>query len=395
MYCTTGRDTNPDKFVTREDVVYVTINYRLGAMGWLYTDGLNQENTDGSSGNFSLLDQQAALRWVRTNIRAFGGDPGNVTLAGQSAGARNTCTQLASPSARGLFQRVILQSGGCNAAARTQEEARVSGDRFAADLGCGTGAGQTACLRAKSPAQILATQGRVAQSSSVFGTAALPKDPFELVKAGTLTKLPVIVGGTSDESQQSIFASYDYRGNPLTAAQVDDLVARTYPGGATAIRAAYPVASYWSPTVAWGAIQSDQRACRDQTLRERMAANTRTYVYEFAEKNGPPFTSIWRLHTDYPFGATHVNDLGYLWDYLGTALPFSTDQVDLSNQMISYWGAFARAGTPNPDLAPNWPKYTSQGDLLQFVAPSAKRVSHAQIDSEHNCAMWDQISPAP
>jgi len=388
-----GRDTNPDKFVTRQDVVYVTINYRLGAMGWLDTGALEQANADGSTGNFGLLDQQAALLWVQKNISAFGGDPDNVTLAGQSAGASNTCAQLASPAARGLFDRAILQSGGCSA--RSLGAARESGEQFAAALGCAAGTGQVACLRAKSPADVLAAQTKVRQSGSVAGTRVLPTDPLELLKAGTLTRLPVLAGGTSDESQQSVFAAYDYLGNPLTEAQVDSLIATTYPNGADQIRAAYPTANYKSPTVTWGAIQSDQRACRDQTLRDRLAGNTRTWVYEFAEKNGPPFVSIWRLGTDYPFGATHVNDLGYLWDYLGTALPFNTDQVDLSNQMISYWGSFAHGGDPNVPLAPAWPRYTPQGTLLQLQAPSAQQASHAQIDSEPNCSLWDKVSPAP
>ncbi|GGS60585.1 carboxylesterase family protein [Streptomyces griseoviridis] len=389
-----GRDTDPAKFVTRQDAVFVTLNYRLGAMGWLYTDQLNQDNKDGAAGNYGLLDQQAALRWVQQNIRAFGGDPHNVTLAGQSAGARNTCTQLAAPGAKGLFDRVILQSGGCNAPARTRTEAADSGDRFAAELHCPTGTGQLACLRAKSPADILAAQQKVSQNSSVYGTSVLPADPLALLKTGKLTNLPVVVGGNSDESQQSVFGQYDYRGNPLTAAQVGDLIEQTYPEGADRVEAAYPVDEYWSPTVAWGTIQSDQRACRDQTLRDRLAADTRTYAYEFAEKDGPAFTSIWRLGTDYPFGATHVNELGYLWDYLGTALPFSADQVRLSDQMISYWGSFTEDGNPNVRLAPAWPRYTPQGDLLQFQAPSAHRVTYAQIDDEHNCALWNDISPA-
>lgn len=388
-----GRDTNPDKFVTREDVVYVTINYRLGAMGYLLTPALEQDNADGAAGNFGILDQQAALRWVQKNIRAFSGDPGNVTLAGQSAGASNTVVQLASPGARGLFDRAILQSGGGNPA-RTLGTARTNGERFAAELGCAPGATQVSCLRSKAPADILAAQAKVANTGAVAGTPVLPVDPVELMKAGKLTKLPVIAGGTSDESQQSVFGAYDYRGNPVTPQQLDSLIATTYPNGADQVRAAYPVSDYASPTVTWGAIQSDQRACRDQTLRERLAANTKAHVYEFAEKNPPAFTSIWRLNTDYPFGATHVNDLGYLWDYLGTALPFSTQQVDLSNQMISYWGSFAKNGDPNTSLAPSWPTYKSQGNLLQFKAPSAERVSHAQIDSEHNCTLWDAVSPA-
>ncbi|WP_083933579.1 carboxylesterase/lipase family protein [Kribbella catacumbae] len=389
-----GRDTNPDKFVTREDVVFVTINYRLGAMGYLLTPALEQDNSDGAAGNFGILDQQTALRWVQKNIRSFGGNPDNVTLAGQSAGAANTTVQLASPTARGLFDRAVLQSGGGNSA-RTPAAARTSGERFAAELGCAPGAGQASCLRSKSSAEILAAQGKVSQSGAVAGTPALPIDPVELMKAGKLTKLPVIVGGTSDERQQAVYGQYDYRGNPLTAAQVDSLITTTYGAGAGKVQKAYAVEDYWSPTVAWGAITSDERACRDQTLRERLATNTKTWVYEFAEKNAPAFTSIWRLNTNYPFGATHVNDLGYLWDYLGTALPFSTQQVDLSNQMISYWGSFAKDGDPNASLAPAWPKYTPQGALLQFKAPGAERVSHAQIDTAHNCSLWDEVSPSP
>lgn len=214
-----GRDTNPDKFVTKQDVVYVTINYRLGAMGWLDTPALEAADPDGATGNYGLLDQQAALRWVQRNIGAFGGDPGNVTLAGQSAGASNTCAQLASPGAKGLLDRAVLQSGGCSA--RTAESARTSGDQFAAELGCAPGASQVACLRAASPAQVLAAQTKVRQSGPVAGNRVLPVDPLALLKAGTLTKLPVLVGGTSDESQQSVFATYDYAGKPLTAAQLD------------------------------------------------------------------------------------------------------------------------------------------------------------------------------
>ena len=388
-----GRDTDPTKFITKTEAVYVTINYRVGAMGWLDTTGLEADNPDGAAGNFGLLDQQAALSWIQENIGQFGGDADNVTLAGQSAGASNTCAHLASPGADGLFDRAILQSGGCSA--RTPEAARTSGAAFAAEIGCPDPATELACLRGKTPAEVLAAQTVVRQSGSVYGNAVLPTDPLELLKAGKLTRLPVIVGGTADESQQSVFAAYDYVGNPITEQMLADLIATTYPAGAAEVAAAYPAANYASPTVAWGDVQSDQRACRDLTLRDRMAADTKTYAYEFAEKDGPPFTSIWRLGTDYPFGATHVNDLGYLWDYLGTALPFSTEQVQLSDQMISYWSSFADDGRPDVKFAPEWPRYRPQGDLLQFAAPSAQIVDHETIDAEHGCELWDEVSPAP
>jgi para-nitrobenzyl esterase len=386
-----GRDTNPDKFVTRSDVVFVTFNYRLGAMGYLDTLALERKNRDGAAGNFGILDQQAALRWVQRNIKAFGGDPRSVTLAGQSAGASNTCVQMASPGGKNLFKRAILHSGGCSA--RTPEAARASGDQFAAELGCTDEATQVACLRGKSPAEVLAAQTKFRQSGAVFGNAVVPTDPAVLLRERRLTNKPVIVGGTSDESQQSVFGAYDYKGNPITEEMLADLIAETYPDAADEVAAAYPAEDYWSPSVAWGAIQSDARACRDQTLRDRFGADTRTWAYEFAEKDGPPFTSIWRLNVDYPFGATHVNDLGYLWDYLGTSLPFSSAQVDLSNQMISYWSTFVERGKPNPAYAPRWPRFHAGGWIMQFQAPSGHVVRQSVIDEQHNCALWDEVSP--
>jgi para-nitrobenzyl esterase len=125
-----------------------------------------------------------------------------------------------------------------------------------------------------------------------------------------------------------------------------------------------------------------------------MAMNTRTYGYEFAEKDGPAFTSIWRLGTGYPFGATHVNELGYLWDYLGTALLFNGDRVTLSNQMISYWTSFAEDGRPQARYTPRWPTYRPGGKLMQFVAPGTSVVSRAALADKHNCSLWHEVSPA-
>jgi para-nitrobenzyl esterase len=300
---------------------------------------------------------------------------------------------MSSPGAKGLFDRAILHSGGCSA--RTPQAARTSGEQLATELGCTDPATQVACLRGKSSAAVLAAQLKFRQSGGVFGNPVLPIDPLVLLKERKLPKIPVIIGGTSDESQQSVFGAYDYVGNPITPEMLQNLISTTYPQHAAQVSAAYPAASYKSPTVAWGDVQSDQRACRDQTLRDRMATNTRTYAYEFAEKDGPPFTSIWLLGTDYPFGATHVNDLGYLWDYLGTALPFSSAQVELSQQMISYWSSFTEDGKPDVKFAPRWPVFHPGGQIMQFVAPSGQVVSQSTIDAQHNCALWDVVSPAP
>jgi len=387
-----GRDVDPTKFVVQSGAIFVTFNYRLGAMGYLTTKGLNADNPSGAAGNFGLLDQQAALKWVQKNIKAFGGDAKNIALAGQSAGASNTCAQLASPGAKGLFQKAIMESGGCSA--RTEADALTQGAAFAAAAGCTAEATQVACLRAKTPAQILAAQTAVRISGGVWGNPVLPEDPVTLLRERRLTNLPVLIGANSDESQQSVFGAYDYQGNPLTASTYENLVRTTYGTNAARVLAAYPVGSFWSPTVAWGQVLSDQSACRTQTLRARMAAATKTYTYEFAEKDGPPFTSIWRLGTNYPFGATHVNEMGYIFDYLGTALPFNRDQVDLSTQMITYWSTFAATGNPNAAYSPRWPSYRAGGSIMQFKAPGYGTVPASVISSQHGCALWDEIAPA-
>jgi para-nitrobenzyl esterase len=385
-----GRDTDPAKFVARHDAVYVTLNYRLGALGYLATPALEAENGDGGTGNYGILDQQAALRWVQRNIDRFGGDPDNVTIAGQSAGAGNSCVHLSAPGSEGLFDKAIMMSGGCSA--RSLDDARSTGEEFAAALGCTEPATQVDCLRDKESAEILAAQQEVRVSGAVWGTKSLPQDPLELLKTGRLADVPVLLGGTSDERQQAVFSQYDHQGDPLTADDVDALIEENYPEHADQVRAAYTVADYWSPTVAWGDITSDERACSDQTTRDRMGASNEAYVYEFAEQDGPPFTSIWRLGVDYPFGATHVNDLGYLWDYLGTALPFSAEQVQLGDQMSAYWYAFAATGAPDVAGAPDWPRYRPGGREMQLAAPSGEVVSHDTIDAQHGCALWDEVS---
>ena len=392
-----GRDTNPARFLASQDAVFVTINYRLGAMGWLDTAGLEAESAadgtaDGSAGNFGLLDQQAALSWVQENIGAFGGDARNVTLAGQSAGASNTCAQLASPAAQDLFTKAVLQSGGCTG--RDPQVAREAGQAFATVAGCPDPATQLTCLRAKSPAEILAAQKLAPTGGgAVYGNPVVPESPATLLAQGRLTNKPVIVGGTSDESQQSVFGAYDYKGQPLTEQTYADLVRTTYSTAAEDILALYPAANFWSPTVAWGTVQSDQRACTVQTLRSRLAADTATWTYEFAEQEGPAFTSIWRLGVDYPFGATHVNDLGYLWDYLGTSLPFDADQQELSQTMQTFWGDFTRSGNPNGTTTPEWPRYDQSAQVMRFVAPGSAAVPTAQVSADHGCGLWDRVAP--
>jgi para-nitrobenzyl esterase len=196
-----GSDYLPTRLVRRGGLVVVTVNYRLGNLGFLGFPGL------ANGGAFGVEDQQAALRWVRQNIAGFGGDPDNVTLAGESAGAHSVCAQLASPGAAGLFQRAIAQSTACvpNLLAGADlrpildvplfvphEWQQGHGQSIAAQLGCTT----LECLRGKPVQDLLAAP---AFPLPAFGNTVLPEDPAVAVPAGRFNHVPLLTGTTRDE----------------------------------------------------------------------------------------------------------------------------------------------------------------------------------------------------
>ena len=379
-----GYDTDPRKFVDLGQVVFVTFNYRLGAMGFLAVPDLRQEDAD-AVGNYGLLDQQAALRWVHRNILRFGGDPDQVTLAGQSAGASSVCDQLASPAVKGLFARAIHQSGGCTMTSRALAE--ETGGRFAATLGCIDPSTVAVCLRSKSAADILAAQGEVRVATPVYGGALFPTNPADAVRAGAFNRVPILIGQVHDERTQSQFAASDYVGKPVTAAQYSDEIRRRHGARAAAVLAQYPVTAFWSPTVALATVEGDERSCQRQSLIAQFGAAVPTFAYEFDEQDGPPFVSVWRLHSTFRFGATHVNDLGYLFDYLRQALPFSAAQGELSDQMIRYWSTFTRTGDPNGPFVPAWPKYEAKSEAMLSLQAAGTKIK-TDFAMDHRCGFW-------
>ncbi|MGW4906287.1 carboxylesterase/lipase family protein [Streptomyces sp. NPDC004270] len=400
-----GQDTDPRKFVEQTGSIVVTINYRLGALGFLNLPALQAENTNGP-GNYGLLDQQAALRWVHTNIARFGGDAKNVTIAGQSAGAGAVCDELASPTAKGLFTHALIVSGGCSlqtaAAGRTQSAA------FVKAVGCDTASDTLACLRAKPAADLLAAQKTAGVSPSVGGTA-FPVNPATAVQTGNFNRVPVMLGQTDSERGLFTFQNYDYLGTPMTAAQYGQQVRATYGANADKVLAEYPLSAYRTPGEAWTAVQNGSTSYTRQQLFTSLSKWVPTYAYEFAESDTPHFTSIYRIQQksetarDFPFGgAIHVDDLGYIWDYLGQTLPYDDDQLELSHQMITYWGRFAATGDPNGARTPAWPTYApATGALMSLkacdTAPSSNRAPAAcskvsdDFAAEHDLAFWASL----
>lgn len=287
------------------DVVVVTINYRLGAFGFLGVPGLSQQG----AGNYGLLDQEAALRWTQRNIGAFGGDPGRVTIAGESAGGHSVCSLLASPPARGLFDGAIIQSGGCPSL--TVEQANAKGESYAAIAGCPDPATRVSCLRAKPASDLLAASsdfgGILTGPLPVSGVPELPVAPAVAVRSGRSANVPMLIGATRDEVRQWALPFAN-----ATEEQYERAIRQEFGTNADAVLARYPYRAYASPynaAYALGAAWTDSSVfyglggCQYQSLARQFAtAQPRTFFYEFDDPHPPP-TAILRpastpaLHT--------------------------------------------------------------------------------------------------
>lgn len=241
---TTGAGSSYDahRMATRGDVVVVTVDYRLGALGFLAHSGLP------GSGTFGLADQQAALRWVRAEIGAFGGDVYNVTLAGESAGGYSVCAQLASPSAAGLFDRAIIESGPCTGrpdrpfapSSVPLSTARAAGADLASKVGCGSAHDVLSCLRRVQVSRLLAAQET--DQHPAHTTPLLPGDPAAAITAGRFHHVPVLIGNNHDEGN-GWAAGIIQAGYPVTPGTWPDVAATFFPspGQAQAIVREYPV----------------------------------------------------------------------------------------------------------------------------------------------------------
>src|SRR5690349_21722144 len=225
----------------RGDMIVVTINYRLGAMGFLAHPALG---SPGDVGNYGLADQQAALRWVRDNIADFGGDPGKVTLAGESAGGMSECDHLVAPESAGLFRAAIIQSGPCQAQLALPDAEKASLD-YARDVGCGDPANVAACLRALPEYKLRNPVwydriGEDTLSGPVHGTTVLPEDPMVALREGRGADVPVLIGSNRDEF--TLFTALQYlRGaRQYTPGEYPDLLADTFGADAAAVGARYP-----------------------------------------------------------------------------------------------------------------------------------------------------------
>ena len=386
--------------LVQDGVIVVTINYRLGYLGFLAHPALDA-GSQGGSGDYGLMDQQAALAWVKRNIAAFGGDPGNVTLFGESAGGQSVFDQLVSPGAGGLFERAIIESGAYAVQLPSQQTAEASGVAFAQAAGCASTT-DPSCLRGLTVQAILAQEGNSSAGSTAsltqfepnVGPSVLPVQPLLAISLGVLNRVPVLQGSNHDEARLFTSERFDALGTPLTGAGYPGAIASLVGQPVTPlVEALYPLGAYPSPDLAYSTLFTDAGfACGARGFDQLLAGSVPTFAYEFADEHAASLL----LPADpfMPLGAPHTSELPFLWPALvGANGPagklMSAGEVALGRGMRAAWTNFAKAGNPNGAGAAAWPRYGASDQILQFV-PAATHVTTA-FGTDHKCNVWEPV----
>jgi para-nitrobenzyl esterase len=345
-------------------IVVVSINYRLGIFGFYATPQLSAESADHRSGNYGQLDQLAALDWVQKNIARFGGDPRQVTVAGQSSGALDICNLIASPLASGLFQRAILESGACvDSVFPTSHEIEAANATFADHMDADSKPASLAQLRALPAQRFLdaaAHDDSLDLEPAVDGHF-LREQPAVTFASGRQLPMPILAGST--ENEVSIFASPIVGGSshrPQTLVAYHQFLDRKFGPLAPPVFAAYPAATDAEVPAVFTTMFSDfdfgfcARLLTEETARIRQPA----YLYHFTYAGQGPFAAL---------GAFHAEELMFLSQHYWTSWVRTPDDARVSDALIGYWVRFIQTGNPNRAGLPAWPAYTSQQDLAQIL----------------------------
>jgi len=359
--------------------VIVTANYRLGSLGFFSHPGLTAESAQHSSGNYGLLDQLAALEWVRDNIRGFGGDPDRVTIFGQSAGGTDVCLLMSSPLSEGLIHGVIGQSPGCIKLDTGLEQGHAMGEAFASRLGVEGASGEVISeLRSLDAEAVISTPG--VGGSTIIDGWVIPDRPYDLLSSGQQNRIPIMVGGLANE----------YHGLSHTAPEIDEqeldqFLQANFGNAAGDIKANYSSSIARSPLDARKDISTDNGFLLSSRMWARLVAERgdNAFVYFFSRPT-PAFRLYIHERPDLyddggqrRFGAYHSGELAYVFDNLElVGIGWEDQDRQLSEMLADYWVSFARNGNPNADGLPAWPAYDPATDIVQILDSNVHSAVH-------------------
>jgi para-nitrobenzyl esterase len=405
-----SNDYDGSKLATQGHIVVVTINYRLGLLGFMSHPAIDAEHHLFS--NYGILDQQAALRWVQENVGHFGGDKNNVTLGGQSAGSVDTESNVMSPLAKGLFHRAIFESVLLEPTPLATAEANGVAFAVAAGCGSGTGAATAACLRSLSVEQIFTLSG-TASTEAPYETqitqdgTILPYRFVAAIENGQFNHMPIMSGTTEDEDNFILGITEYFSGPPRVPASVADYDAQiatfgtnpSYPPGTEAqAKALYPLADYATPQLALDAIGTDSLACPQRHSNQLFAPQVPVYAYEFDDRTAPSYFPV--MPGFLPL-AYHTSDIHYLFPLwhggpAGIEHPLNSLQEDLSDELVAAWTNFAWTGNPNGQGNSPWPRLKdnrpNEPGVLSERLVNLSTYTDAEFSAKHKCLFWDSIS---
>ncbi|HTS21200.1 MAG TPA: carboxylesterase family protein [Casimicrobiaceae bacterium] len=410
-------DYDPTPLVEQGGVIVVTLDYRLGLLGFFAHPALDRE--EHLAGNYGLMDQQAALAWVKRNIAAFGGNPARTTVFGESAGGLSVYSQIASPLAAGLFERAIAQSGAYASfadylervvplatAESTSTPASPSGLDIAAALGCPDPATAAPCLRnpALTPAEIV-TDDPPGVFPFIDGSL-LTQSLHSAYSSGNFNRVPVMTGTNHDEYRYFVATNFDVDlGTPLVntcpsaSPCYPAALAKEYWSLSAAqfalVLAEYPVTASSAAdagSLALGAAGTDGTfACTAERAMQGLASHVLTFAYEFNDENAPVPRQPGYSTVSFPMGAYHSADVQYLFNLGGTPAPFTKGQAALSRAMIAYWTNFAKRSDPNAAGLALWIPYFPFADLRQSLVPPRPHIEFG-FTTDHMCGqLWDRF----
>lgn len=394
-----SNDYDPTPLVEKGDVVFVSFNYRLNITGFLAHPALDREGH--AFANYGLMDQQFALAWVRRNIAAFGGDPENVTLIGESSGGANVFHHIASPKSAGMFGKAIVESGSLwyGAFAPFYDGLPLTkAEEVGRSVSSMTGCADATCLRALSATQLADVVRKL--PSYAFGVVVdgtiLDRTVTEAVLSGDFNQVPVINGSNHDEWTWVEGLSERAAGRPLTEPELENHLKGTLGDYSSKAVPHYPVAAFGGSASAASAraVTDGLFLCPLLSLNETLSRHTKVWGFEFNDRDAPfPFPAA-----SFPYGAAHTLEMQYIFQNytgaVGEVKPLSSAQARLSDAMVRYWTNFAKRSDPNAFGLPTWPSLMARSKVYLSLEPTGPRtMGAAAIGADHRCAtVWAETT---